>query len=89
MEYGKCCSNCNDTHISRYVEDYNNPGEINTNYRKYNADDDDILEFHNNVTSDNSEEHSKTQTVVSESCKTFANKLIRNKSSGITCNKEN
>ena len=85
---GKCCPNCNDNHISN-VKDDNNQGEINTNHRKYNADDDDISEFHNNVTSDNSEEHSKTQTVVSESCNTFANKLNRNKSSRITCNEEN
>ena len=88
-EYRKCGSNCNDNYTSNYVEDYNNLGEINTNHRKYNADGDDISEFHNNVTRDNSEEYSKTQTVVSESCNTFANKLNRNKSSGITCNKEN
>ena len=88
-EYRKCDSNCNDNHISNYVEDYNNLGEINTIHRKCNADGDDISEFHNNVTRDNSEEYSKTQTVVSESCHTFANTLNRNKSSGITCNKEN
>ena len=48
-----------------------------------------ISKFHNNVTSDNSEGHSKTQSVVSESYNTFSNKLNRNKSSGITCNEEN
>ena len=31
----------------------------------------------------------KHNTVVSESCNTFANKLNRNESSGQTCNKEN
>ena len=71
------------------VEDNNNQGELNINYRKYNTADDDILEIHNNVNCDNSEEHSKIQTVVSESCNTFVIKLNRNKSSRITCNKEN
>ena len=71
------------------VEDDNNQGEMNTNHRKYNADDDDISEFHTNVNSDNSEGRSKTQTIVNESCNTFFNKLNQNKSSGITCNEEN
>ena len=85
---GKCCPNCNDNHISN-VEDDNNQGEINTNHRKYNADDDDdISELHNNVTSDNSDEYFKTQNVVSESCNTFSNKLNRNKLSVLTCNEE-
>ena len=70
------------------IEDDNNQGEINTNHRKYNADDDDISEFHNNVNSDNPEERSKTQTVVTESCNKVFIKLNRNKSSGITYNEE-
>ena len=70
------------------IEDDNDQGEINFNHRKYNADDDDISEFHTNVNSDNSEDRSKTQNVVSESCNTFFNKLSQKKSSGITCNKE-
>ena len=57
------------------IEDDNNQGEINVNHRKYNADDDDISEFHTNVNSDNSEGRSKTQSSVSESCNTFFNKL--------------
>ena len=88
FKYGKCCPNCYYNQISN-IEDDNNQGEINTNHRKYNADDDDISEFHNNVNSDNLEERSKTQTVVSESCNTFVIKVNRNKSSGITCNEEN
>ena len=64
-QYGKCCSNCNDNHISNYVEEYNNLGKINTNHRNYNLDGDNISEFHNDVTTDNSEECSKKQTVVS------------------------
>ena len=83
LKYGKCCPSCHYNHISN-VEDGNNQGEINTNYRKYNGDDDDdISKFHNYVNSDNSEERSKTQTVVSESCNTCVIKLNRNKSSGI------
>ena len=74
-EYGKCCSNCNDSHISNYIKEHNNIEEINNNSRIYNADGDDISEFHNNVNSDNSEERSKTQTIVSESCNTFVIKL--------------
>ena len=88
LKYGKCCINCYYNQMSN-VEDDNNQGEINTNNRKYNPDDDDISEIHNNVNSDNSEEHSKTQTVVSESCNTFVIKWNRSRSSGITCNKEN
>ena len=88
MKYGKCCPNCYYTQRSN-VEDNNKQGEINTNHRKYNADDDDISEFHNNDNSDNSEELSKTQTIVSESCNTLFIQLNRNKSSGITCNEEN
>ena len=65
------------------TEDDNNQGKINTNHRKNNADDDDISEFHTNVNSDNAEGCSKTQTVVSESCNTFFNKLNQNKSSRI------
>ena len=57
------------------IEDDNNQGKINTNHRKNNADDDDISEFHTNVNSDNAEGRSKTQTVVSESCNIFFNKL--------------
>ena len=38
------------------IEDDNNQGEINVNHRKYNADDDDISEFNNNVNSDNSKD---------------------------------
>ena len=63
------------------VENDNHQGEINTNHRHYNADDDDISEFHTNVNSDNSEGLSKSQTVVSESCNTLFNKLSQNKSS--------
>ena len=87
LKYGKCCPNSYYTQVSNVKYD-NNQGEIITNNRKYNADDDDISEFHNNVNSDNSEECSKTQTVVSESCNTFFNKSNRNKSSGITCNEK-
>ena len=57
------------------IEDNNNQGERNTNYRKYNPDDNDILEFHTNFNNNNSEGRSKTQTVVSESCNIFFNKL--------------
>ena len=71
------------------VEDDNNQREINTNHLKYNTDDDDISELHTTINSDNSEGRSKTQTVVSESCNTFFNKLNQNKSSRITCNEEN
>ena len=88
LKYGKCCTNCYYNQVSN-VEDDNNQGELNINNRKYNTADDDILEFHNNVNCDNSEEHSKIQTVVSESCNTFVIKLNRNKSSGITSNEEN
>ena len=70
MKYEKCCPNCHYNHISN-VEDDNNQGERNTNNRKYNTDDDDISEFHNNVNSDNSEEHSETRIVVSEFRYTF------------------
>ena len=65
------------------VEDDNNQGKINDKHRKYNADDDDISQFHTNVNSDNSE-GSKTQTFVSESCNTCFNKLNQNQSSEIT-----
>ena len=63
------------------VEDDNNQGEINTNHLKYNTDDDDISELHTTINSDNSEGRSKTQTVVSESCNKFFNKLNQHKSS--------
>ena len=72
-KYGNCCLNCYYTQMSN-VEDDKNQGIINTNHRKYNADDDDISEFHTNVNSDNSEGRSKTQTVISESCNTIFNK---------------
>ena len=74
LKYGKCCPNCHYNHISN-VEDDNNQGEINTNHLKYNAYDDDISEFHNNVNSVNSENRFKTQTIDSESCNTFVIKL--------------
>ena len=88
-DYGKYCSNCNNSLISNNHKEHNNIEEINNNSRIYNADGDDISEFHNDVTSDDSEVHSKTQTIISESCNTFANKLKQNKSSGITRNKVN
>ena len=43
------------------VEDDNNQGETNINHRNYNADNDDISEFHTNVNNDNSEGRSKTK----------------------------
>ena len=53
LKYGKCCPNCYYNQVSN-VENDNNQGEINTNNRKYNPDDDNISEFNNNVNSDNS-----------------------------------
>ena len=74
-----------------------NSGDGSNTDDQYNLDGDEISVFHNNynpnpnpnVITDNSEERSKTQTVVSEFCNTFANKLNRKESSGQTCNKEN
>ena len=63
LKYGKCCLNCYYTQRSN-IEDDNNQGEINTKHRKYNADDDDILELHNNVNSDNSEDRSRIQLLL-------------------------
>ena len=53
LKCGKCCTNYYNNQMSK-VEDDNNQGEINTNNRKYNPDDDNISEFNNNVNSDNS-----------------------------------
>ena len=88
MNYGKCYLNCHHTEMSN-VEDDNNQGEINVNHRKYNVDDDDILEFNTNVNSDISKDRSNIQTVVNESYNTCFNKLNQNKSSDITYSEEN
>ena len=88
MNYGKYCPNCYHAQISN-VEDDDNHGEINVNHRKYNDDDDDISEFNTNVNSDNSEDRSNTQTVVSKSCNTFFMKLNKHKSLDITYGEEN
>ena len=87
MNYGKYCPNCYHTQMSN-VADNNNQGEINVNHRKYNAED-DISEFNTSINSDNSEDRSNTQTVVSESYNIFFIKLNKNKSSDITCGEEN
>ena len=92
-DYGKCCSNCHKEYLQYRHERFNYVGDF-SNRREYNQDGDEIPEFHHTYNSDpnpndNSEERSKTQTVVSESCYTFADKLNRKKLSGQTCNKEN
>ena len=82
MNYGKCYLNCHHTEMSN-VEDNNNQGEINNNYRTYITDDDDISEFNIKNNSDNSEDRSNMKSVVSEFCNTFFIKLNTNKSSDI------
>ena len=69
LKHGKSCPDCYHTEMS-IVEDNINQGKININHRKYNADDDDISDFNTHLNSDNSEDRSKTLTVVSESCNT-------------------
>ena len=92
-EYGKCCSNCHKENLQYLHERHNYVGDF-SNRREYNKDGDEIPEFHHSYNSDpnpddNSEERSKTQTVVSESCNTFAKELNRKESSKQTSNKEN
>ena len=56
---------------------------------KLGASDDNISEFNTNIKSDNSEDHSISQTLVSQVCLTVYNKYNNNKSLDITCDKEN
>ena len=92
-QYGKCCSNCHEGHL-QYLHNRSNYIGYFSNRREYNEDGDEIPEFHHSYNSDpnpndNSEERSKTQTVVSESCNTFAKELNRKESSKQTINKDN
>ena len=88
MKHGNSCPDCYHTQIS-INEDDNNQGEINVNHQHYNADDDDISGCNTQLDSDNSEDRSNTQTVVSKSCNTFFMKLNKHKSLDITCGEEN
>ena len=56
------------------VEDGINEGDLNINHRKYDAGDGNISEFKTDINSDNSEDHSISQTVVSQFFLTAYNK---------------
>ena len=51
-------------------EDDISEGHINVNHRKYDAGDDNMSEFNTNISSDNSEYHSISQTVLNQLCLT-------------------
>ena len=70
------------------VEDGINEGDVNVNHRKYDAGNDNMSVFNTNTNSDNSDDHSISQTVVSQLCLTVFNKFNNNKSSDITCDKK-
>ena len=85
--YGKFCLSCYQTKKLN-VEDDINEGDINVNHRKYDAGNDNMSVFNTNTNSDNSDDHSISQTVVSQLCLTVFNKFNNNKSSDITCDKK-